>query len=64
MTSIYTNVDNNYFQEVLDHGDVKIMEEQLANAIESIVVSIIYFYGLFINITYFCSSVWSLYPSE
>lgn len=27
------------FQEVLDHGDVKIMEEQLANAIESIVVS-------------------------
>lgn len=28
------------FQEVLDHGDVKIMEEQLANAIESIVVSI------------------------
>ncbi|KAH9632573.1 hypothetical protein HF086_012380 [Spodoptera exigua] len=23
--------------EVLDHGDVKIMEEQLANAIESIV---------------------------
>lgn len=28
------------FQEVLEHGDVKIMEEQLANAIESIVVSI------------------------
>lgn len=24
-------------EEVLDHGDVKIMEEQLANAIESIV---------------------------
>lgn len=24
----------------MDHGDVKIMEEQLANAIESIVVSI------------------------
>lgn len=30
---------NDIFQEVLDHGDVKIMEEQLANAIESIVVS-------------------------
>lgn len=31
-----------YLQEVLDHGDVKIMEEQLANAIESIVVSFLY----------------------